>query len=54
MVKNYITLLLLVSSIMNAWSQPRPVELSSTIIIDTDCGFDDMRAFSLWYDLSPE
>lgn len=31
----------------NTWSQPRPVNPSSTIIIDTDCGFDDMRAISL-------
>lgn len=30
------------------WSQPRPVKLSSTVIIDTDCGFDDMRAISLF------
>ena len=31
----------------HAWPQPRPAKLSSTVIIDTDCGFDDMRAISL-------
>ncbi len=29
------------------WSQPLPVKLKHTIIIDTDCGIDDMRAISL-------
>ena len=32
---------------LNIWSQPRPVQLSNTIIIDTDCGIDDMRAISI-------
>jgi pyrimidine-specific ribonucleoside hydrolase len=30
-----------------AWSQPLPVKLKHTVIIDTDCGIDDMRALSL-------
>jgi inosine-uridine nucleoside N-ribohydrolase/formylmethanofuran dehydrogenase subunit E len=29
------------------WSQPLPVKLKHKIIIDTDCGIDDMRAISL-------
>lgn len=29
------------------WSQPLPVNLRHTIIIDTDCGIDDMRAISM-------
>jgi pyrimidine-specific ribonucleoside hydrolase len=29
------------------WSQPLSVKLSHTVIIDTDCGIDDMRALSL-------
>jgi len=29
------------------WAQPLPVKLNHTIIIDTDCGIDDMRAISL-------
>jgi pyrimidine-specific ribonucleoside hydrolase len=31
----------------NIWSQPVPVKLKHTVIIDTDCAFDDMRAISL-------
>jgi pyrimidine-specific ribonucleoside hydrolase len=29
------------------WSQPLPVKLNHTVIIDTDCAIDDMRAISL-------
>jgi hypothetical protein len=29
------------------WAQPLPVKLKHTIIIDTDCAIDDMRAISL-------
>lgn len=29
------------------WAQPLPVKLQHTVIIDTDCGMDDMRAISL-------
>ena len=39
-----ITILLLNQTI---WSQPLPVKLKHTIIIDTDCAIDDMRAISL-------
>ena len=38
-----LTLFLTASS----WSQPLPVKSEQTIIIDTDCGIDDMRAISL-------
>ena len=46
-MKKSIAFLLLVFSILNVWSQPRPVKLSSTIVIDTDCGIDDMCAISI-------
>src|SRR5664279_242482 len=39
-----ITFLLLNQTI---WAQPLPVKLKHTIIIDTDCAIDDMRAISL-------
>ncbi len=29
------------------WAQPLPVKLNYTVIIDTDCAIDDMRAISL-------
>ena len=32
------------------WAQPLPVKLKHTIIIDTDCAIDDMRAISLLLD----
>ena len=32
---------------LTLWSQPLPVKLKHTIIIDTDCAIDDMRAISL-------
>ena len=38
--------LLLIS--INFWAQPIPVKLNHTIIIDTDCAIDDMRAISLF------
>lgn len=46
-MKKSIVILLFIITALNIWSQPRPVKLSSTVIIDTDCGFDDMRAISL-------
>lgn len=46
-MKRILTYLLIILSIPSAWSQPRPIKLSNTVIIDTDCGFDDMRAISL-------
>jgi len=46
-MKKVLISLLFILFFTNTWSQPRPVKLSSTVIIDTDCGFDDMRAISL-------
>lgn len=46
MKSSLVSILVLVFSI-NLLSQPRPVKLSSTVVIDTDCGIDDMRAISL-------
>ena len=39
--------LLIVFSQITVWSQPLPVKLKHNVIIDTDCGIDDMRAISL-------
>ncbi|HBC77017.1 MAG TPA: hypothetical protein DCZ51_00205, partial [Bacteroidales bacterium] len=46
-MKKVIFSLILLMIGLTMWSQPRPVKLSSTVIIDTDCGFDDLRAISL-------
>ena len=32
------------------WAQPLQVKLKHTVIIDTDCAIDDMRAISLLLD----
>ncbi len=42
--------LLLISILLfskTIWAQPLPVKLNHTIIIDTDCAIDDMRAISI-------
>ncbi len=39
--------LLIILFTQSVLSQPLPVKLKHTIIIDTDCGIDDMRAISL-------
>jgi pyrimidine-specific ribonucleoside hydrolase len=39
--------LLIILSNPNIWAQPLPVKLKHTVIIDTDCAIDDMRAISL-------
>jgi inosine-uridine nucleoside N-ribohydrolase/formylmethanofuran dehydrogenase subunit E len=46
-MKKIILLLLAVFFTSNMWSQPLPVQLKHTVIIDTDCAIDDMRAISL-------
>jgi len=46
MRKIYILISVLLFS-HTIWAQPLPVKLKHTIIIDTDCGIDDMRAISL-------
>jgi len=46
MRKIYILISILLLS-QTIWAQPLPVKLKHTIIIDTDCAIDDMRAISL-------
>src|ERR1035437_22359 len=41
----FLVLILLLSQTI--WAQPLPVKLKHTIIVDTDCAIDDMRAISL-------
>ncbi len=40
-------ILLLVSAFQNLWTQPLPSKLKHDVIIDTDCGIDDLRAICL-------
>jgi pyrimidine-specific ribonucleoside hydrolase len=47
MKKISLVLVLACSALFVLRSQPRPVALSSKIIIDTDCASDDLRAISL-------
>jgi len=49
-MRKVVVLLLSVFFITNIWSQPLPVKLKHSVIIDTDCGIDDMRAISLLLD----
>jgi pyrimidine-specific ribonucleoside hydrolase len=46
-MKKVIISLLAVICTVSIWAQPLPVKLNHTVIIDTDCGIDDMRAISL-------
>jgi inosine-uridine nucleoside N-ribohydrolase/formylmethanofuran dehydrogenase subunit E len=46
-MKKVTVLLLGVLFTSELWAQPLPVKLKHTVIIDTDCGIDDMRAISL-------
>lgn len=46
-MKNTVLILFIFFTIPCALSQPRPVTLKNNIIIDTDCGIDDMRAICL-------
>ena len=46
-MKKAIVFLLITGFTPFLWSQPLPVKLNHTVIIDTDCGIDDMRAISL-------
>ena len=49
MRKNLVLLLFIfITSV--GWSQPIPVKINHTVIIDTDCGIDDMRAISILLD----
>jgi pyrimidine-specific ribonucleoside hydrolase len=42
-----LLLLVLPMLILQCWSQPLPGSLKHSIVIDTDCGIDDMRAISI-------
>ena len=42
-----VSLLFLFFFTIRLLAQPIPVKVTHTIIIDTDCAFDDMRAISL-------
>ena len=46
-MKKVIILLLVIFPAAEIWAQPLPVKLKHTVIIDTDCAVDDMRAISL-------
>ncbi len=46
-MKEVAVFLLFVFLTVNARTQPLPVKLKHTVIIDTDCAIDDMRAISL-------
>jgi inosine-uridine nucleoside N-ribohydrolase/formylmethanofuran dehydrogenase subunit E len=46
-MKKYLIPLLALFLYLNLQAQPLPVKLKHTIIIDTDCAVDDMRAISL-------
>jgi inosine-uridine nucleoside N-ribohydrolase/formylmethanofuran dehydrogenase subunit E len=46
-MRKIVVLLLVVLFTTGLWSQPLPVKLKHTVIIDTDCAIDDMRAISL-------
>lgn len=46
-MKKIIVCLLFAFFVTGIWAQPLPVKLKHTVIIDTDCGIDDMRAISL-------
>ena len=46
-MKKFIGFLFVAFFSLEGWSQPLPVKSNHTIIIDTDCGIDDMRAISL-------
>jgi inosine-uridine nucleoside N-ribohydrolase/formylmethanofuran dehydrogenase subunit E len=46
-MRRFIALLSIVLFAEISWTQPLPVKLKHTVIIDTDCAIDDMRAISL-------
>jgi inosine-uridine nucleoside N-ribohydrolase len=46
-MQRIILLLFLPLVLLPCWSQPLPVSLKHNIVIDTDCGIDDMRAISI-------
>ncbi|MCX6255893.1 MAG: nucleoside hydrolase [Bacteroidia bacterium] len=46
-MRKIIVFLSIVFFTENVWTQPIPVKLKHSVIIDTDCAIDDMRAISL-------
>ena len=46
-MKKGVAFVILVFFKLNLTAQPLPAKLNHTIIIDTDCAYDDMRAISL-------
>jgi pyrimidine-specific ribonucleoside hydrolase len=46
-MKKIPILLFVILTAPQIWAQPLPVKLKHTVIIDTDCAVDDMRAISL-------
>lgn len=46
-MKKFLFPLLIIFLSPLVWSQPLPVKTTHNIIIDTDCGIDDMRAISM-------
>lgn len=49
-MKRIIVLLSGLFAVSCLWAQPLPVKLTHSVIIDTDCAIDDMRAISLLLD----
>ena len=46
-MRKVVALLFIVFFTTGVWSQPLPGKSEHTVIIDTDCAIDDMRAISL-------
>jgi inosine-uridine nucleoside N-ribohydrolase/formylmethanofuran dehydrogenase subunit E len=46
-MKKFVFFLLTLVYSVSAFTQPLPIKLKHTIVIDTDCAIDDMRAISL-------
>ncbi len=46
-MRRLLFLLVLPMLLLPCWSQPLPGSLKHSIVIDTDCGIDDMRAISI-------
>jgi inosine-uridine nucleoside N-ribohydrolase/formylmethanofuran dehydrogenase subunit E len=46
-MRKFLVLLLIIFIAPTVWPQPLPAKLKHTVIIDTDCAIDDMRAISI-------
>ena len=46
-MRKCVVFLFIIFIIPGAWSQPLPAKVAHTVIVDTDCGIDDMRAISI-------